>query len=107
MSNCLSFPIAKLTSVAVKASAAQRCRNANTPSGLTLGIKESKLSHAEMDNAEELDEGDPTESGDNNLNLLQMLPHANVFGGCCGTDERHVKSILMSYDDLFQQRMSK
>jgi homocysteine S-methyltransferase len=44
----------------------------------------SKLSHAELDEAEELDDGNPVEFGRNNLDILQILPNANVFGGCCG-----------------------
>lgn len=44
----------------------------------------SKLSHAELDEASELDDGNPVEFGRDNLDILQALPNANVFGGCCG-----------------------
>jgi methionine synthase / methylenetetrahydrofolate reductase(NADPH) len=64
----------------------------------------SKLSHAELDNAEELDEGNPVEFGSDNLNIMQLLPEANVFGGCCGTDIRHVESILSSCASSFQTK---
>jgi methionine synthase I (cobalamin-dependent) len=25
-----------------------------------------------------------------------MLPHVSVFGGCCGTDHRHVEQIVLT-----------
>ncbi len=53
----------------------------------------SKKSHAELDEAEELDEGDPVELGRRYGELRVHLPHLNVFGGCCGTDHRHVEEI--------------
>lgn len=54
----------------------------------------STMSHAELDNAEELDEGDPETLGAHYRDLKQRLPNLNVFGGCCGTDLRHVTQIL-------------
>ena len=56
----------------------------------------SKLSHAELDEAPTLDEGDPIEFGTDYRELLEHLPNANVFGGCCGTDHRHVLQIRLS-----------
>lgn len=53
----------------------------------------SRCSHAELDNAEVLDDGDPEEMGALNLALRESLPWANVFGGCCGSDLRHVAEI--------------
>ncbi len=50
----------------------------------------SRLSHAELDEAEDLDDGDPQEFGELNARLLERFPHIAVFGGCCGTDHRHV-----------------
>ena len=50
----------------------------------------SRLSHAELDEAEVLDEGDPTVFGELHKDLIQLLPNLRVFGGCCGTDHRHV-----------------
>jgi homocysteine S-methyltransferase len=50
----------------------------------------SARSHAELDEAEELDEGDPDEFGAGVAALRDRLPAATVFGGCCGTDARHV-----------------
>jgi S-methylmethionine-dependent homocysteine/selenocysteine methylase len=53
----------------------------------------SRLSHAELDNAPELDVGNPTELGEQYGELLRRFPHITVLGGCCGTDHRHVACI--------------
>lgn len=53
----------------------------------------SKCSHAELDAAEALDAGSPEEFGTDYLRLQQLLPELRVYGGCCGTDLRHVASI--------------
>lgn len=50
----------------------------------------SRLSHAELDEAEALDEGNPQEFGALHLDLARDLPNLRVVGGCCGTDHRHV-----------------
>lgn len=53
----------------------------------------SRLSHAELDEAEELDEGNPEEFGRLHCELLAILPNLTVFGGCCGTDHRHIEQV--------------
>jgi S-methylmethionine-dependent homocysteine/selenocysteine methylase len=53
----------------------------------------SALSHAELEEAEELDDGDPIQFGRQHRDLLERLSHVNVLGGCCGTDHRHVEEI--------------
>lgn len=53
----------------------------------------SCLSHAELDEAEELDEGDPVELGLLYKDLMTKLPNLNVLGGCCGTDHKHIEQI--------------
>ncbi|MGI9224025.1 MAG: homocysteine S-methyltransferase family protein [Woeseiaceae bacterium] len=53
----------------------------------------SRLSHAELDEAEELDDGDPGEFGRLYRRLRQRLPQLSVFGGCCGTDHRHIDEV--------------
>ena len=53
----------------------------------------SRASHAELDNAPELDIGDPLELGGQYAELKRRFPHINVLGGCCGTDHRHVDCI--------------
>jgi len=47
-------------------------------------------SHAELDESTELDIGDPADYGRQMAELLEMLPHICVLGGCCGTDHRHI-----------------
>ncbi len=53
----------------------------------------SVKSHAELDESVELDAGDPDQLGIDYAELKARLPHLNIFGGCCGTDPRHVKAI--------------
>ena len=49
----------------------------------------STKSHAELDEADELDAGDPVDLATRYRDLRARLPHLMVFGGCCGTDHRH------------------
>ncbi len=58
-----------------------------------LRANASRLSHAELDEATELDEGNPAELGQDYAALLTLLPNLRVFGGCCGTDHRHIDFI--------------
>lgn len=57
----------------------------------------STKSHAELDEAEELDDGNPQELGSQYGKLRHKLPNLNVLGGCCGTDIRHVEAICKAY----------
>ncbi|MGI9395810.1 MAG: homocysteine S-methyltransferase family protein [Boseongicola sp.] len=50
----------------------------------------SRMSHAELDEAEELDDGDPEEFGRLHGEFVSCLPNLRLIGGCCGTDDRHV-----------------
>jgi S-methylmethionine-dependent homocysteine/selenocysteine methylase len=58
-----------------------------------LRANASTMSHAELDEAEELDDGDPEDLGARYAALRERLPRVNVLGGCCGTDHRHVAAI--------------
>ena len=58
-----------------------------------LRANSSTLSHAELDAATELDEGDPIDLGARYAALRPLLPRLTVLGGCCGTDVRHVGAI--------------
>lgn len=58
-----------------------------------LRCNASKMSHAELDEAEELDAGDPQELASDYVALTEKMPWINVFGGCCGSDLRHVTEI--------------
>ena len=53
----------------------------------------SKCSHEELDNAEVLDDGNPSELGRELAEIRAALPHVTVVGGCCGTDHRHIGEI--------------
>jgi S-methylmethionine-dependent homocysteine/selenocysteine methylase len=58
-----------------------------------LRANASKCSHAELDEATELDDGDPVELGAQYRELRRRLPQISVLGGCCGTDHRHIEQI--------------
>ena len=58
-----------------------------------LRANASRMSHAELDAATELDDGDPDDLAAHYSVLVEQLPSLNVLGGCCGTDHRHVRSI--------------
>lgn len=53
----------------------------------------SRMSHEELDEAEELDDGNPDELAGQYEELRRRFPEINVLGGCCGTDARHVAAI--------------
>ena len=53
----------------------------------------SRMSHAELDDADELDRGDPRELAADYVALAQLLPDLRLVGGCCGTDHEHVAAI--------------
>jgi len=61
-----------------------------------LRANSSRCSHAELDNAPELDMGNPHELGGQYANLVRRFPHINILGGCCGTDHRHVHCISVA-----------
>jgi S-methylmethionine-dependent homocysteine/selenocysteine methylase len=62
-----------------------------------LRVNASALSHAELDAAEELDEGDPAALARDNAALREALPSIRLLGGCCGTDHRHVAEIVAAW----------
>jgi homocysteine S-methyltransferase len=53
----------------------------------------SCMSHAELDEATELDDGNPREFGRDYVGLQRKLGNLKVYGGCCGTDHRHIAEI--------------
>ncbi|NYG98342.1 homocysteine S-methyltransferase family protein [Schumannella luteola] len=53
----------------------------------------SRLSHAELDALDALDAGDPAELGRLVGELHRRMPGLTVLGGCCGTDDRHIRAI--------------
>lgn len=58
-----------------------------------LRVNASTMSHAELDAAEELDEGDPQQLAADQQPLLDAFNQLGVLGGCCGTDVRHVAAM--------------
>jgi S-methylmethionine-dependent homocysteine/selenocysteine methylase len=53
----------------------------------------STKSHAELDESDELDDGDPADLGARHRDLRDAGARMLVVGGCCGTDHRHVAEI--------------
>jgi S-methylmethionine-dependent homocysteine/selenocysteine methylase len=68
-----------------------------------LRANSSRKSHAELDESSELDIGDPLELGKQYAQLKRRLPHLNVMGGCCGTDDRHLEQIAAACSPLFRK----
>jgi S-methylmethionine-dependent homocysteine/selenocysteine methylase len=58
-----------------------------------LRANASAKSHAELDEATELDAGNPVTLGLQYRELKGVWPQLNVMGGCCGTDHRHVEAV--------------
>lgn len=58
-----------------------------------LRANASRKSHAELDEATELDAGDPQDLGRRYRDLRERVGHLAVLGGCCGTDHRHIVAI--------------
>lgn len=58
-----------------------------------LRTNASKRSHAELDAATDLDDGDVAELAAAHAEILARHPQIRVLGGCCGTDHRHVAAI--------------
>jgi len=59
----------------------------------------STMSHAELDEATELDRGDVPTLARHYRELRKILPDMRVAGGCCGTDDAHIAAIA---DELRQ-----
>lgn len=69
-----------------------------------LRANASKMSHAELNEATELDIGNPAELGQEYLALkTHKLKQLNVMGGCCGTDHRHVEQIVNACLPTFRE----
>jgi S-methylmethionine-dependent homocysteine/selenocysteine methylase len=64
-----------------------------------LRANASTMSHAELDEATELDDGDPGDLGARYAALAATLPNLNVVGGCCGTDLRHVRAACEAWPE--------
>lgn len=58
-------------------------------------VNASRCSHAELDNATALDDGDPEALGEEVARLVRKFPSLAVIGGCCGSDMRHMRQMAM------------
>ncbi|NJL43470.1 MAG: homocysteine S-methyltransferase family protein [Pseudanabaena sp. SU_2_4] len=67
----------------------------------------STKSHAELNEMETLDDGNPEELGRQYQNLKSRLQHLNVLGGCCGTDHRHIEAICKASLPVYWTHLSK
>lgn len=68
---------------------------ADTPPGRLRGVRvnASSRSHAELDESDELDMGEPFELAEDVACLRGRGANLTVFGGCCGTDHRHIDAL--------------
>lgn len=69
-----------------------------------LRVNSSRLSHAELDEAEELDEGDLADLARTTRDLAAALPGVRIVGGCCGTDARHVAAMWDGWSPVGRRR---
>lgn len=67
-----------------------------------LRANASRMSHAQLNDATELDAGNAAELGQEYADLKKRLPQLNVMGGCCGTDHRHIEQIASACLPLFR-----
>jgi homocysteine S-methyltransferase len=68
----------------------------------SLRANASRRSHAELNEASDLDAGEPAELGREYATLKRALPGLSVLGGCCGTDARHIGEIAAACAPLFE-----
>jgi homocysteine S-methyltransferase len=67
-----------------------------------LRANASRMSHAELNEAPELDAGVPSDLGQEYAGLKnRQLKFLNIMGGCCGTDHRHIEQIALACLPLF------
>lgn len=60
-----------------------------------LVVNASKCSHAELDEATILDDGNPHELGETMRDLELRYTDITILGGCCGTDLRHLNEMFL------------
>jgi S-methylmethionine-dependent homocysteine/selenocysteine methylase len=70
-----------------------------------LRVNGSPLSHAELDEAETLDDSDPVALARDHAPLREALPGIRLLGGCCGTDHRHVAEIVTVWTNDRKERL--
>lgn len=70
--------------------------------GRIKGVKQnaSEKSHEELDKLLELDSGDPEKLAFNCNEIKKICKNVNIFGGCCGTNEKHVEYIYKKLNNI-------
>jgi S-methylmethionine-dependent homocysteine/selenocysteine methylase len=63
----------------------------------------SSKSHDELDEATELDEGNPAELAEQLREIRKGMPWVNILGGCCGTNSRLAKAHCEASGPDFQK----
>ena len=63
----------------------------------------SRKSHAELNESDTLDDGNPVEFGQQYRALKDRLSNLNVLGGCCGTDHRHIEAVCKAVTPLLSE----
>jgi S-methylmethionine-dependent homocysteine/selenocysteine methylase len=73
---------------------------AETPPGRLRGVRvnASSKSHALLDEASVLDTGDPRQLAEDVAGLRGRGADLAVFGGCCGTDHRHIAAVAAALE---------
>lgn len=67
-----------------------------------LRVNASRMSHAELNEAPDLDASNPEELAcECALLLRERFLHVNILGGCCGTDQRHIEQMAIACLPLF------
>jgi S-methylmethionine-dependent homocysteine/selenocysteine methylase len=66
----------------------------------------STKSHAQLNESETLDAGNPEDLGNHYQALKDKLKNLNVLGGCCGTDHGHIEAICKACLPLFWTHLS-
>ena len=61
-----------------------------------------RAADARTPDADLLDRFAASRDGEAYAELVRRLPWLNVFGGCCGTDTRHVDAIAAACAPLFE-----
>ncbi len=51
-----------------------------------------------------LEDGDPVELGEQMGDVARRFPRADIIGGCCGTDERHLSEIAQNVNTVRRAR---
>jgi S-methylmethionine-dependent homocysteine/selenocysteine methylase len=69
-----------------------------------IRVNASTKSHAELDQAQELDAGNPSELGQQCARLQNQWPSLNILGGCCGTDEQHIEEMCKAMRSIAEKR---